>query len=47
MNAYCFTHRYVSENRDGRKSEDEKKELKKEWDKDWLIAFFKSVSLGT
>jgi hypothetical protein len=36
VKAYCFTHRYVSENKDGGKSEDEKKQHKKEWDKSWL-----------
>lgn len=45
--AYCFTHRYVSENKDTGKSEDEKKDHTKEWDRDWLIAFFKSVSPST
>ncbi|WP_145478862.1 hypothetical protein [Stenotrophomonas rhizophila] len=52
IKAYCFTHRYVSQNEDDDEDEDEdvtqddgkKRQHKKEWDKDWLIAFFKSVT---
>lgn len=46
VKAYCFTHRYVSEDKSGDENEGEKKEHRSEWDKDWLIAFFRSVSLG-
>ncbi|WP_312682828.1 hypothetical protein [Stenotrophomonas chelatiphaga] len=50
MKAYCFTHRYLSRERDEYEDEGtddgKKKEHKKEWDKDWLIAFFKYVSSG-
>jgi len=46
MKAYCFTHRYVSQDEDDDEGQDDgkKREHKKEWDKYWLMAFFKSVS---
>ena len=48
VEAHCFTHRYVSQDKEkyaGRaQNESDNKDHKVEWDKDWLVAFFKSVS---
>lgn len=46
MKAHCFTHRYVSEN-EGDDAEGGDCEIgrKHEWDKGWLRAFFRSVSV--
>lgn len=44
VKAYCFTHRYVSQDKEA--DEDENKDRRDEWDTEWLIAFFKSVSIG-
>ncbi|MHC1671680.1 hypothetical protein ACODUM_02350 [Stenotrophomonas maltophilia] len=48
VKAHCFTHRYVSQGKDNEAGRGDREAVgtdkKKEWDKDWLIFFFKSVS---